>query len=115
MHSLLGSVLRLANGSTAIAGAPAIARASRGLLGALELVSDKASKRGFDASLALPDRIFAAAWRNGLVFRSFGDHILGFAPALTYTDVEFEQMFERLRKTLDDVLAAPDVRAALAG
>jgi 4-aminobutyrate--pyruvate transaminase len=87
----------------------------RGLLGALELVSDKASKRGFDASLALPDRIFAAAYRNGLVFRSFGDHILGFAPALTYTEVEFEQMFERLRKTLDDVLAAPDVRAALAG
>src|SRR5437867_2167759 len=87
----------------------------RCLLGALELVSDKAGKRGFDASLALPDRIFAAAWRNGLVFRSFGDHILGFAPALTYTDAEFEQMFERLRKTLDDVLAAPDVRAALAG
>src|SRR4029450_5911776 len=86
----------------------------RGLLGALELVSDKASKRGFDASLGLPDRIFAAAYRNGLVFRSFGDHILGFAPALTYTDVEFEQVSARLRKTLDDVLAAPDVRASLA-
>ena len=87
----------------------------RGLLGALELVSDKASKRGFDAALGLPDRIFAAAYRNGLVFRSFGDHILGFAPALTFTEAEFEQMFARLKKTLDDVLAAPDVRAALAG
>jgi adenosylmethionine-8-amino-7-oxononanoate aminotransferase len=85
-----------------------------GMLGALELVSDKASKRRFDASLGLPDRIFAAAYRNGLVFRSFGDHILGFAPALTYTDVELEQMFARLKKTLDDVLATRDVRAALA-
>lgn len=87
----------------------------RGLLGALELVSDKASKRGFDPALGLADRIFEAGYRNGLVFRSFGDHILGFAPALTYTASEFEQMFARLRKTLDEVLAAPDVRAALAG
>jgi adenosylmethionine-8-amino-7-oxononanoate aminotransferase len=86
----------------------------RGLLGALELVSDKASKRGFDASLGLADRIFATGYRNGLVFRSFGDHILGFAPALTFTEDEFAQMFTRLKTTLDEVLAAPDVRAALA-
>ena len=86
----------------------------RGLLGAIELVSDKASKRGFDASLGLADRLFDTGYRNGLVFRSFGDHILGFAPALTYTEAEFELMFLRLKKTLDEVLAAPDVRAALA-
>lgn len=86
----------------------------RGLLGALELVSDKASKRGFDASLGLSDRIFSTACRNGLMLRSFADPILGFAPALTFTESEFDQMFERLGKTLDDVLAFPDVRAALA-
>jgi 4-aminobutyrate--pyruvate transaminase len=49
------------------------------------------------------------------VFRCFGDGILGFAPALTFNEGEFEQMFARLRKTLNDVLAAPEVRAALAG
>src|SRR4029453_14937787 len=43
----------------------------RGLLGALELVSDKATKRGFDAGLGLPERIFAAAYGNGVVFRCF--------------------------------------------
>ncbi|WP_280151919.1 aminotransferase class III-fold pyridoxal phosphate-dependent enzyme [Piscinibacter sp. XHJ-5] len=86
----------------------------RGLLGALELVSDKASGRGFDAALGLPDRLFAAAYRNGVIFRCFGDSILGFAPALTYTQAEFEQLFLRLRRTLDDVLAVPEVRAALA-
>lgn len=85
----------------------------RGLLGALELVSDKASKRGFDASLGLADRLFNTGYRNGLVFRSFGDHILGFAPALCFTEDEFAQMGQRLKKTLDEVLAAPDVRAAL--
>ncbi len=86
----------------------------RGLLGALELVSDKASKRGFDAALALPDKLFAAAWRNGVIFRCFGDAVLGFAPALTYTADEFDQLFMRLRRTLDDVLQLPEVRKALA-
>ncbi|MFP4592096.1 aspartate aminotransferase family protein [uncultured Ralstonia sp.] len=86
----------------------------RGLLGALELVSDKATKRGFDAALGLPDLIASAAYRNGIVFRAFGDNILGFAPALTYTEDEFAQLFARLKTTLDDVLAFPTVRAALA-
>lgn len=85
----------------------------RGLLGALELVSDKRTKTGFDAALGLPDRIAAAAYRNGLIFRAFGDNILGFAPALSYTADEFDLLFERLRRTLDDVLAQPEVRAAL--
>ncbi|GJH20952.1 aspartate aminotransferase family protein [Caballeronia novacaledonica] len=87
----------------------------RGLLGALELVADKQSKRGFDASLKLPDRIAAAAYGNGLVFRAFGDNILGFAPALCYTQANFDMLFERLTKTLDDVLAQSEVRDALKG
>jgi 4-aminobutyrate--pyruvate transaminase len=86
----------------------------RGLLGALELVSDKTTKRGFDAALALPDRLFAAAWRNGVTFRCFGDAVLGFAPALTFSDDEMDQLFVRLRSTLDDVLALPEVRVAVA-
>ena len=86
----------------------------RGLLGALELVSDKASRRGFDASLGLADRLFALGYRHGLVFRSFGDHILGFAPALTITEAELDELFVRLRRVLDDALALPDVRAAMA-
>lgn len=85
----------------------------RGLLGALELVSDKQSKRGFDPALALPDRLFAAAYRNGVIFRCFGDGVIGFAPALTFTHSEFEQLFARLGRTLDDVLKDPAVRQAL--
>ncbi|PMS16700.1 aspartate aminotransferase family protein [Trinickia dabaoshanensis] len=85
----------------------------RGFLGALELVADKDTKAGFDAALKLPDRIAAAAYRNGLIFRAFGDNILGFAPALSYTAGEFDLLFERLRRTLDDALAEPEVRAAL--
>ncbi|MFP3748115.1 aspartate aminotransferase family protein, partial [Achromobacter sp. SIMBA_011] len=59
------------------------------------------------------DRIAASAYRNRLVFRAFGDNILGFAPALCYGEAEFEQLFTRLKRTLDDVLEDREVRAAL--
>jgi adenosylmethionine-8-amino-7-oxononanoate aminotransferase len=87
---------------------------SRGLLGALELVADKESKQPFPAALRLSERVAAAAYRNRLVFRAFGDNILGFAPALCYTADEFDLMFKRLKATLDEVLEESEVRAALA-
>jgi len=105
---------RFAAGLEALRAHPLVGDARyRGLLGALELVSDKGTKRAFDPALGLPDRVFAAAWRNGVVFRCFGDATLGFAPALTYTEADFDQLFARLTRTLDDVLAQPEVRAAL--
>lgn len=86
---------------------------SRGLLGALELVADKDSKRPFDPALKLHERVTAAAYEERLVFRAFGDNILGFAPALSYTADEFGLLFTRLKATLDRVLDQPDVRRAL--
>src|SRR3954468_4504961 len=70
---------RFAPGLDALHAHPLVGAARhRGLLGALELVSDKGTKRTFDPALGLADRIFATGYRNGLVFRSFGDHVLGF-------------------------------------
>jgi len=86
---------------------------SRGLLGALELVADKQTKARFAPELKLHDRIFQAAYRHGLVFRAFGDNILGFAPALCYTQEDFALMFARLKAILDEVLAQPEVRQAV--
>ncbi|MFM0345264.1 aspartate aminotransferase family protein [Paraburkholderia sp. RL17-347-BIC-D] len=105
---------RFAQGLDALLAHPLVGDSRhRGLLGALELVVDKDSKAGFDPALKLSERIAAAAYENRLIFRAFGDNILGFAPALSYTEAEFDLMFERLEKTLDDVLAQADVRAAL--
>jgi adenosylmethionine-8-amino-7-oxononanoate aminotransferase len=105
---------RFAAGLEALKSHPLVGDArSRGLLGAIELVSDKATKRRFEAGLQLPDRISEIAYRRGLVFRAFGDCILGFAPALCYTAAEFDHLFERLAKILDEVLALPEVRQAL--
>ena len=87
---------------------------SRGLLGALELVSDKQRKTGFDPALRLNERIFEVAYRNGLIMRAFADNVLGFAPALCYKKEDFELLFERLERTLNEVLDLPEVRSALA-
>jgi adenosylmethionine-8-amino-7-oxononanoate aminotransferase len=86
---------------------------SRGLLGAVELVADKETKARFDPALKLSDRIFDTAYGNGVVFRAFGDNVLGFAPALCYTGADFDLLFERVRRTLDMVLEMPGVRGAL--
>ena len=88
---------------------------SRGLLGALELVADKATQQGFDPALRLSEHIAEIAYRRGLVFRAFGDNILGFAPALCYGAAEFDLLFERLEQVLDDVASLPEVQKALAG
>ena len=87
---------------------------SRGLLGALELVADKNSKQRFAPELKLHERIATASYRHGLIFRAFGDNILGFAPALCYTSDDFELMFSRLKGILDEVLEQPEVRQAVA-
>ncbi|KVZ32658.1 hypothetical protein WL15_06485 [Burkholderia multivorans] len=105
---------RFAAGLDALRSHPLVGDArSIGLLGALELVADKARKTRFDAALNVPDKIAAAAYANGIVFRAFGDGVLGFAPALSFTAGEFDLLFERLRRTLDDVLADAAVQRAL--
>jgi adenosylmethionine-8-amino-7-oxononanoate aminotransferase len=85
----------------------------RGLLGALELVSDKSTRTPFDPSLRLSGRLFESAYRNGIIFRAFGDNVLGFAPALCLTNNECDELFARVKGTLDDMLEFTDIRAAL--
>ncbi|MFM0513646.1 aspartate aminotransferase family protein [Paraburkholderia sp. RL17-373-BIF-A] len=105
---------RFANGLDSLLDHPLVGDSRHaGLLGAVELVADKATRARFDPALHLADRIFDAAARNKIIFRAFGDNILGFAPALCYTAGEVDMMVERVRKTLDDVLESADVRRAI--
>lgn len=85
----------------------------RGLLGAIELVSSKPTKARFDPGLKLPDRLFAQGYRNGVIFRAFPDNIIGLAPALCASDEEMDQIFDRIKVTLDNLLEEADIRAAL--
>jgi adenosylmethionine-8-amino-7-oxononanoate aminotransferase len=105
---------RFAAGLDSMLGHPLVGDARhRGLLGAIELVADKRTKRPFDPALRLSERVTRAALRNGLIFRAFGDNILGFAPALCYSAAEFELLFERLTRVLDEVLGEIEVKQAV--
>ncbi len=61
----------------------------------------------------MADRIFEAAYHNGIILRAFADNVLGFAPALCYTSTDFALLFERLERTLNAVLDQSEVRQAL--
>jgi adenosylmethionine-8-amino-7-oxononanoate aminotransferase len=83
----------------------------RGLLLALELVEDRATKAPFDAALQLHERAKAEAFARGLLIypgggtadgRS-GDHIL-LAPPYNVTNNELEMIVDMLSDTLDAVL-----------
>lgn len=60
--------------------------------------------------MKLSDRIAEAAYRNRVVFRAFGDNILGFAPALCHGANDFDLLFDRSTKTLNEVFDLPEVR-----
>lgn len=85
----------------------------RGMLAAVELVTDKAAKTPLPAAALPSQRIFDRAWANGLVIRAFGNGVLGYAPPLCCTEAEIDAIVERTRLTLDQTLDDADVRAVL--
>jgi adenosylmethionine-8-amino-7-oxononanoate aminotransferase len=87
---------------------------SRGLLAGVELVTDKKAKTKPDAALQLPQRLAKAGYDRGLIFRAFGDGVVGFAPPLSCTEAEIDLIVDRFRATLDDMLEIREIRDALA-
>ncbi len=87
----------------------------RGMLAAIELVTDKERKTPLPAAADPGRRIFERAWANGLVIRAFNNGILGFAPPLCCTEADIDGILERTRMTLDQTLEDQDVRSAMKG
>ncbi|MGH8678324.1 MAG: aminotransferase class III-fold pyridoxal phosphate-dependent enzyme [Burkholderiales bacterium] len=73
----------------------------RGLLGAVELVADKATKAKPPRELLLAQRVFEHAFEGGLFFRAWPDGILGFAPSLNYMEADVDVLMDVLRLSLD--------------
>lgn len=85
----------------------------RGMLAAIELVTDKERKTPLPAAADPARRIFDRAWDNGLVIRAFANGVLGYAPPLCCTNEDIDAIIERTRLTLDQTLADEDVRAEM--
>jgi len=106
---------RLMAGLTSLADHPLVGDVrGRGMLAAIELVVDKARKTPLPAAADPSRRIFERAWANGLVIRAFGNGVIGFAPPLCCTAAQIDAIIARTRKTLDQTLEDPEVRAAMA-
>jgi 4-aminobutyrate--pyruvate transaminase len=75
-----------------------------GLIGAVELVADKATKAPFDASRGVGMYLFDRAHVHGLVIRAIGDTI-AFCPPLIIEKAQIEEMLNRFGKALEDTHA----------
>ena len=107
---------RLMEGLRSLADHPLVGDVrGRGMLAAVELVTDKERKTPLPAAADPGRRIFERAWTNGLVIRAFNSGILGFAPPLCCTADDIDGILERTRMTLDQTLEDKDVRAAMKG
>ena len=82
-----------------------------GLMGALELVSDKASKAPFPPEQPVSEQIANGALENGLICRPVGQAIV-LAPPFIITKGQIDELFDKLEKTLDQVFEGKGVPAA---
>ena len=75
-----------------------------GLIGAVELVADKASKRAFDAKAAVAARAVRFAEEEGLIVRYLAGDTVSLCPPLVMTPSEIDELFDRLTRALDRTL-----------
>src|SRR5579863_9609306 len=75
-----------------------------GLIAGLELVEDKLTRRPFDAQLKVGARAFGLGHQNGLIVRAIGDTI-ALCPPMIITEAQMQELFVRLRATLDQAAA----------
>jgi 4-aminobutyrate--pyruvate transaminase len=73
----------------------------RGLIGAVELVADKSSKRAFLPTQMVGAKAAEFAQKHGLLIRAMGDAI-GICPPLIITKEEITELFDRLERALND-------------
>ncbi len=107
-RDIVGHVRRVSpafqNGLRAFADHPLVGNVRGvGLMGAVELVADKASKRSFDPSFKVKDFLRHRAQEHGLIVRAVlqGD-TLAFSPPLIITEAEIGEMMKRFGQALDE-------------
>ena len=82
---------------------PSLGYIGVGLMGALELVSDKATKAPFPPDQPISEQIANVALENGLICRPIG-HAIVLAPPFIITRDQLDELFDKLQKTIDQVL-----------
>lgn len=85
-----------------------------GMMGALEMVADKRTKKAFEPKAGIGAKAVAIAQEEGVILRNLGD-ALALCPPLIISPEEIDDLFDRVARTLDRVLdhaKAQDLLAA---
>ena len=98
-----------------LAGNPLVGEARYcGLVGGVELVADRASKRSFDAARGVGPQLTKFLEGRGAILRAIGDTI-AICPPMIITEAELNELFDRLELALADTeawVAKEGLRAA---
>jgi 4-aminobutyrate--pyruvate transaminase len=73
-----------------------------GLIGAVEIVRDKATRQSFDAKAGVGAYLVRRAQHHGVMLRNMPGDIVAFCPPLIATEGEIDEMLAGFAKALDD-------------
>jgi 4-aminobutyrate--pyruvate transaminase len=76
-----------------------------GLIGAVELVRDKATKQSFDPKAGVAAYLVRRAQHHGAILRNMPGDIVAFSPPLIISEAEIDELLGCFGKALDDTLA----------
>ena len=82
-----------------------------GLIGAVEIVKNKATREQFDQQLKASAQIVGKCLAHGLIVRPLPGDTIGICPPLIITAEEIDLLFDRLEAGLDDALGAMPMAA----
>jgi putrescine aminotransferase len=74
---------------------------AKGLLAAIEIVTDKVAKTKPTKEMNIAERLTKAGYDNRVIFRSFADGVIGLAPPICISKNEVDLLIERVRASLD--------------
>jgi 4-aminobutyrate--pyruvate transaminase len=72
-----------------------------GMVAAIELVEDKATRKNFDPARKVGPRLLKHGEEHGVILRAMINDSIGFAPPLVITKEEVDEMLDRVAKALD--------------
>jgi 4-aminobutyrate--pyruvate transaminase len=75
-----------------------------GMIGAVELVADRKTKRSFDSKAGVGARCVAFAQEEGLLTRAVAGDNIALCPPLIISPAEIDDMFDKLTRALDRTL-----------
>jgi 4-aminobutyrate--pyruvate transaminase len=75
-----------------------------GLIGGIEMVADKKTKRNFEAAKGVAIRCAAFCQDEGIIVRALPSDRIALCPPLVITEAEINELFDRFGRGLDRTL-----------